>query len=90
MVPPAGVVAYKWFTGDYSDEKENEATTKDSKQGASNDPTTTLPAGFRPIRGIDNSGQIVVESASGKPDSVITMEPIVRKRFGRGENQDQQ
>ena len=90
IVPPGGYVAYQWLTGGYSDEKENEETTKDSKEGASNDSTTTLPAGFRPIRGIDNSGQIVVESASGKPDSVITMEPIIRRRFGRGENQDQQ
>lgn len=85
---PAGIVGYNWLTGGYSDQQGN-PTNNPNGDNTPNDSTTTLPAGFRPIKGINDSGQVVVQSASGRPDSIIQIEPLTRNRFGRGESQDQ-
>lgn len=47
--------------------------------------TVTLPAGFRPVQGVnDSTNQIVVPSSTRDPDSIVNIEPITRNRFGRG------
>lgn len=54
------------------------------------DSTVTLPAGFRPVQGVNGStNQIVVPSSTGESDSIITIEPVTRNRFRRGGNQNQ-
>lgn len=86
---PGGAVGYKWLTGGYSDSESGNPTNNPNGDAAPAD-STALPAGFRPIQGVnDSTGQIVVPNSVGRPDSVINIEPITRNRFGRGDNQNQ-
>lgn len=83
---PGGFMGYKWFTGGYSDQQNNTTDNSDEDNTAN---STALPAGFRPVQGVDDYGQIVVTNTAGQPDSAITIEPVTRNRFGRGDNQNQ-
>lgn len=88
-VLPGGAVGYKWLTGGYSDSEPGDPTNNSNGDTAPVG-STALPAGFRPIQGVnDSTGQIVVPNSVGRPDSVINIEPITRNRFGRGNNQNQ-
>lgn len=86
---PGGIMGYKWFTGGYSDQQNTPTNNPNGDNTAPAD-STALPAGFRPIQGVnDSTGQIVVPNSAGQTDSVITIKPITRNRFGRGNNQNQ-
>lgn len=79
-----GFIGYKWLTSP-SEAPANNANNPNGDNAPAD--STALPAGFRSIQGVNNStGQIVVPNAAGRPDSVITIEPIKRSRFGRGDN----
>lgn len=85
---PGGIMGYKWMTGGYS--SNNQGGSADENNAAQTDSTTTLPAGFRPIMGINDQSQVVVPNAAGKPDSIVNIEPVTRNRFGRGESDENQ
>lgn len=81
---PAGIYG-AWQFGDWLLSSPNDQ--KGSQNTEPQDSTTTLPEGFRPIKAYnDQTGQVLVPGARGS-DSIITIEPITRNRFGRGENQ---
>lgn len=83
-----GFIGYKWLTSP-SEAPANNANNPNGDNAPAD--STALPAGFRSIQGVNNStGQIVVPNAAGRPDSVITIEPIKRSRFGRGDNQNKE
>lgn len=78
-----------WQFGDWLFSNPNSADQSTNSQNT-NESSTQLPDGFVPVKGIDSStGQIIVPTATGDSDSLITIEPITRNRFGRGDNQGQ-
>ena len=89
-VVPGGFMGYKWMTGGYSSADEQDGSTNKKNNTAPTDSTTTLPSGFRPIVGINDQNQVVVPNAAGRPDSIVDIEPLIRKRFGRGESGENQ
>ncbi len=89
-VIPGGIMGYKWMTGGYSSADEQDGSTNKKNNTAPTNSTTTLPSGFRPIVGINDQNQVVVPNAAGIPDSIVDIEPLVRKRFGRGESDENQ
>lgn len=83
-----GFIGYKWLTSSSTPTPGN--TTTNPNGDAQTDSTITLPTGFRPVQGVnDSTNQIVVPDSAGKSDSIITIEPVTRNRFGRGGNQNQ-
>lgn len=87
---PGGFMGYKWMTGGYSSADEQDGSTNKKNNTAPTNSTTTLPSGFRPIVGVNDQNQVVVPNAAGIPDSIVDIEPLVRKRFGRGESDENQ
>lgn len=81
-----------WVVGSHLWGDNPSAPTNNPNNSNSNpvDSTVTLPAGFRPVQGVnDSTNQIVVPNSAGESDSIITIEPVTRNRFGRGGNQNQ-
>lgn len=56
----------------YKDTAPQDSTRTNSTPTTSTD----LPAGFTPIQGVNEAGQIVVSSNSGNPDSIITLQDV--------------
>ena len=84
---PGSIMGYKWFTGGYSDQQNTPTNDSNGDNTAPVD-STALPAGFRPIQGVNDSRQVVVPSASGRPDSIVDLNHWVgiekdRERFNQ-------
>lgn len=77
---------YNMFSGDSGDGTQQPAETQSSAEQKNDSTGVELPEGFvRPIEGVNpETGAIVVPSASGRPDSIINIEPMTQTRFGRG------
>lgn len=63
-----------WLLSNPDQPQNNTVNSQNQNQNDSTRQENTLPAGFRPIQGINDSGQVVVPSSSGRPDSIINIE----------------